>query len=56
MSDEVVPITAVPRTQVPDGHRGSLDTRLLWLWHQRFGTVQTVYTRARTSSTSRPPR
>ena len=28
---------------MPDGHRGSLDTRLLWLWHQRFGTVQTVY-------------
>lgn len=32
------------RTQVPEDHRDSLDTRLLWLWHQRFGTVQTVYT------------
>ena len=42
MSDEVVPIKRF-RTQVPDGHRGSLDTRLLWLWHQRFGTVQTIY-------------
>jgi len=42
VSDEVVPIKRF-RTQVPDGHRGSLDTRLLWLWHQRFGTVQTVY-------------
>jgi hypothetical protein len=31
------------RNQVPDDHRESLDTRLLWLWHQRFGTVQTVY-------------
>ena len=31
------------RNQVPDDHRDSLDTRLLWLWHQRFGTVQTVY-------------
>lgn len=31
------------RTQIPDDHRDSLDTRLLWLWHQRFGTVQTIY-------------
>ena len=31
------------RSQVPEDHRTSLDTRLLWLWHQRFGTVQTVY-------------
>ena len=31
MSDEVVPIKRF-RTQVPDGHRGSLDTRLLWLF------------------------
>ena len=31
------------RNQVPEDHRTSLDTRLLWLWHQRFGTVQTVY-------------
>ena len=31
------------RNQVPEAHRESLDTRLLWLWHQRFGTVQTIY-------------
>jgi hypothetical protein len=31
------------RSQVPTEHRASLDTRLNWLWHQRFGTVQTVY-------------
>ena len=31
------------RNQVPDDHRESLDTRLLWLWHQRFGTVQTIW-------------
>jgi hypothetical protein len=42
MSDEVVPIKRF-RTQVPADHRASLDTRLVWLWHQRFGTVQTVY-------------
>ena len=34
------------RTQVPEDHRASLDTRLHWLWHQRFGTVQTVYSRS----------
>lgn len=31
------------RREVPEEHRSSLDTRLLWLWHQRFGTVQMIY-------------
>lgn len=31
------------RKQIPDTHRQSLDTRLQWLWHQRFGTVQMVW-------------
>lgn len=31
------------RHQVPEAHRHSLDTRLQWLWHQRFGTVQTIW-------------
>ena len=31
------------RKQVPAEHRSSLDTRLQWLWHQRFGTVQTIW-------------
>lgn len=44
MSGEVV--QRQYRTHIPDSHRSSLDTRLLWLWHQRFGTVQTVYTRS----------
>lgn len=39
---EVVPIRRY-RQAIPEEHRTSLDTRLLWLWHQRFGTVQTVY-------------
>lgn len=39
---EVVPVRKY-RSQVPVDHRTSLDTRLLWLWHQRFGTVQTIY-------------
>jgi hypothetical protein len=42
---ELVPIRRY-RSQVPDEHRTSLDTRLLWLWHQRFGTVQTVYSQS----------
>lgn len=33
------------RTSIPRKHRTSLDTRVLWLWNQRFGTVQTIYTR-----------
>lgn len=45
MSEEVVPIKRF-RTQVPADHRTSLDTRLLWLWHQRFGTVQTIYSQS----------
>ena len=34
------------RTRVPAAHRQSLDTRLLWLWNQRFGTVQTIWQRS----------
>lgn len=40
---EVVPIQRKYRKQVPESHRATVDTRLLWLWNQRFGTVQTVY-------------
>jgi hypothetical protein len=42
VSAEVVPLR-VYRKEIPEDHRSSLDTRLFWLWHQRFGTVQTVY-------------
>lgn len=31
------------RSRVPEAHRASIDTRLVWLWNQRFGTVQTVW-------------
>lgn len=37
------PSTRKFRGQIPDSHRGSLDTRIHWLWHQRFGTVQTIW-------------
>lgn len=31
------------RNQIPAEHRGSLDTRIQWLWMQRFGTAQSVW-------------
>lgn len=31
------------RNSVPEAHQASLDTRLHWLWHQRFGTVQMIW-------------
>lgn len=40
---EIVEIKRKFRKQVPPAHKSSLDTRLRWLWHQRFGTVQTVW-------------
>ena len=31
------------RTSVPEEHRTSIDTKLRWLWNQRFGTVQRIW-------------
>lgn len=31
------------RHEIPQQHRSTLDTRLLWLWNQRFGTVQMIW-------------
>lgn len=31
------------RSDIPEAWRASLDTRIQWLWNQRFGTVQTVW-------------
>lgn len=45
MSGELV--TRKFRREVPDVHRASLDTRIQWLWHQRFGTVQMVWKESR---------
>jgi hypothetical protein len=30
------------RKSIPDAHRTNLDTRVRWLWNQRFGTVQAI--------------
>lgn len=46
MSQELVPAQEVVRKyrrQVPESHRSSADTRLRWLWNQKFGTLQTVW-------------
>ena len=53
MSDEIEPLKGevVPlaehrwRHEVPEEHRSNLDTRLQWLWMQKFGTLQMVYSR-----------
>lgn len=42
-SGEVVPVRSKYRNSVPDAHKGSLDTRLAWLWNQRFGTIQSIW-------------
>lgn len=42
MSGAIVP-TRKFRREIPEAHRGTLDTRLRWLWHQRFGTVQMIW-------------
>ena len=42
MSGELVR-TRKFRHRIPESHRTSLDTRIQWLWHQRFGTVQTIW-------------
>ena len=31
------------RKDIPLKHQTSMDTKIAWLWHQRFGTVQTIY-------------
>lgn len=41
MSD-LVP-TRKYRTSIPEEHKASLDTRIQWLWNQRFGTVQMIW-------------
>ena len=33
------------RTSIPARHQQSLDTRLAWLWEQRFGTIQRIWQR-----------
>ena len=39
MTTEVVKF----RNTIPEKHRATLDTRLVWLWNQRMGVVQSVW-------------
>ena len=43
MSQDVVPVRKF-RNRVPEKHTASVDLRIRWLWNQRFGTVQQVFT------------
>jgi len=43
MGSEVEGPTLRFRNEVPAAHRKSIDTRIQWLWNQRFGTVQQVW-------------
>lgn len=44
MTAELVPVQVRKfRKTIPPAHCSSLDTRLAWLWHQRFGTVQMIW-------------
>lgn len=31
------------RKAIPKSHQASVDTRIAWLWMQRFGTIQTIW-------------
>ena len=42
MSQDIQPSRKF-RHEIPEKHRGSMDTRIRWLWNQRFGTVQMVW-------------
>lgn len=44
MSGQLLPVGQRRyRKSIPDSHRQSLDTRIVWLWNQKFGTVQTIW-------------
>lgn len=43
MGSEIQPSGLRFRNRIPDAHRKSIDTRIAWLWNQRFGTVQQVW-------------
>ena len=43
MTEPSTEIVRKYRKTIPEAHRGSVDTRLMWLWHQRFGSVQMIW-------------
>ncbi len=43
MTDTSLELVRRFRKNIPAAHQTSLDTRLHWLWHQRFGTIQMIW-------------
>lgn len=47
LARQAAEVVAVPvrkyRSTIPKAHQASADTRIQWLWNQRFGTVQTIW-------------
>lgn len=43
MSESAIEPVRKFRRSIPREHQATLDTRIHWLWHQRFGTVQMVW-------------
>lgn len=39
------------RSDIPREHCTSADTKIRWLWNQRFGTVQTIWQEAEDGTT-----
>ena len=42
MTAEVEPLLKF-RREVPKDHKASIDTRIRWMWIQRFGTIQMIW-------------
>lgn len=40
---ELVPVRRAYKASIPKEHQASLDTRIMWLWNQRFGQVQAIW-------------
>lgn len=40
---ELVETTRKYRSEIPEAHCATMDTRIQWLWNQRFGTVQRIW-------------
>jgi len=43
MKTEILHVQRNYLHQVPEAHRSSVDTRLRWLWNQKFGHIQTIH-------------
>lgn len=46
MVSELIPVRKY-RNAIPPEYRRNMHTRVYWLWHQRFGTIQKVYSTSR---------